>query len=142
MRRGYIYTIDAAIAILILVIAILALFGSYLYAPKSASADAMSSDLLALLTQTRMSDLCVQSGNGCSCGPYTGLAALCGLPSFDRNATLVDVVGQAHARGHDAEATQAIGQIVRASGAIPPSLGVQVVLTDGNQQVLVYGDQP
>lgn len=138
MRRGFIYTIDAAIAILLLVIALVALFGSYVYAPKSDAVNAMGSDVLQLLSQTRMSDLCSAT---CSCA-YDSLVPLCRLPSFDRNATLLGVIGQAHARGDDQLATAAVGDVIRGSGAVPKSLGVQVVLTDGSQRILVYGDQP
>jgi hypothetical protein len=137
VTRGYIYTIDAAVAILIIIVALIPLFATQFYAPQSTDANALTNDIIQLLTETRMSDVCDST---CGC-VNVELQRLCVLPNFNREAPLSAAFGEAFFRGHDDDVEDAIEAILRESGAVPESHGIQVILTDETgTEYLLYGD--
>lgn len=136
MSRGYIYTIDAAIAILIIVVALIPLFATQLYAPESTNANALTNDIIQLLAETKMSDVCTDM---CVCAYEFG--PLCNLANFNREAPLANAIGEAFFRGEEHKARDAIEAMLRESGAVPQSHGIQIYLTDENgREYLIYGD--
>jgi len=81
MKKGQVFTLDVLIAIVIIIIGIAILF--YLYPTKDTNyynTERMSEDVISVLQETKLSDICVNPGNttshGCRCQHYNTVQQL------------------------------------------------------------------
>lgn len=126
MKKGYMYTLDAAVAVIILVLGLILIASIYVYTPDKARTDDLNSDITGLLSTVRVSDLC----SGCSCS-YANLQTLCNSGKIkNRHATLLELMGQLY---HDKERVAIetiVNDLLRNNGVVPGNYGLQIVLFD------------
>ena len=82
MKKGYVFTLDAAIAILILLIGFAIIY--YQFSGENRTTyftDRLSEDVIGVLAHTKVSDLCV-TGSGCGCPNYPNLTKLVCEPAL------------------------------------------------------------
>jgi hypothetical protein len=99
MKKGYIFTLDAIIAILILIIGLALLF--YQFSRQNQQVyftEHLSDDVIAVLEDTKISDLCINPAqNSCSCPNYPKLSVLVcdNSPRLnDRNASILSMFAE------------------------------------------------
>jgi len=73
MKKGYFYTLDAVIAIIILIMGLIIIAGFYLYAPEKERTGSLSDDVTSILNQVKVEDVCTSIGSSCSCS-YSSIA--------------------------------------------------------------------
>ena len=129
LRRGYFYTLDVALALIILIVGIIMIAAIYFYSPEKEKAEALSSDVSGLLASTKLTDVC-QDIDSCTCS-YATLTALCSSGMTRNNqVTLLELMGQLY---HDNQ-RQAIEDLVNETliqpRIVPGNFQLEIVLYD------------
>ena len=97
MKKGYMFMLDVAIAIVILLIAAALFFFKFFEADKTLYfTEQLSHDVVGVLGSTKISDLCVNAGqSSCSCPNYVRLQSIvCGGTLKDYNANLLSMTSE------------------------------------------------
>ncbi len=80
MKKGYVFTLDAAIAIFILMIGFALIYFQFAREGQTTYViERLSQDVIGVLSHTRVSDICYTSPENCRCPSYPKLTTLvCG----------------------------------------------------------------
>jgi hypothetical protein len=91
-RKGYFYTIDAVIGIIVLLIGLFIIAGIYFKAPDKDRTQAIANDITGLLANVKVNDLC-SDFSACECR-YSNLSYACseGLVT-EGDLSLMDTIG-------------------------------------------------
>jgi hypothetical protein len=135
MKKGYLFTLDAAIAILILIVGFTILY--YQFAAENRTVyftDRLSEDIIGVLAHTKVSDLC-SLGSGCECPNYPSLNQLvCGWPALrSPDPTILEMLAEVIETGAHTgeEVSDAIHEIFVTNNVIDEKrFGFSVMYTD------------
>ena len=130
--KGYFYTLDVVIAIILLVIGLLVLAGSYFYSPYKPRVEGITTDISGVLANTRLRDVCPGLPDCSSCS-YTTIRDLCGeTPSQIKNPelSLMEFMGQLYHDMRREAIKDIIDEAIVRSGILPQHLDMQIVLYD------------
>jgi len=130
-KRGYFYTLDAIIAVIILVIGIMIITGFYFYAPDKEKSDAITTDVTSILSDVYISDICEETGSTCTCHYYPSLENPDVCRFLDPNYNLMDVMGLLYFKNRRNDINNTLTEIFVASGIKPANYDMQILLTDG-----------
>ena len=106
MRKGQIFSMDIIIACVILVLGIAILFYQYPFKSKSYyNSERLSEDILSVLTETKISDLCKGPGeataSGCECTNYEKLEHVVCNPNIkDKDADILSFFTEVSSNGY------------------------------------------
>lgn len=97
MKKGHIFTLDVLIAFVILIIGVAIIY--YAYPVKNKvyyNTERISEDIIAVLLETNIQDLCVKPGveisNGCNCPNYKKIEELvCNIQLRDKEGNLLSL---------------------------------------------------
>jgi hypothetical protein len=140
-KKGYFYTLDASIGVLLLIVSLVIILGFFYFAPERELTDAISHETIAILANTHMSDVCSNLNRGeCSCS-YPTLEAACDNGTIrNTDVSLLSLLGQLYSL----EERELIGFIIHEvlidSGVHPPQYGLRIMLTEpgSNEQAQLY----
>ena len=76
MKKGYMFTLDAVFAIIVLIVGTTIVFLNMPVAGDDYYIDRMATDVINVLAHTQITDLCDIQADDCSCESYDALAAL------------------------------------------------------------------
>ncbi len=130
-KRGYFYTLDVVFAIIILVIGLLLVAGSYFYAPQKVKSEALANDITGVLGSTHIYDVC-NDIDSCDCS-YQSIRDLCNEnPSQIKNPdiTLLEFMGQLYHDNQREAIQDIVNETIVKSYVLPPNYDMQVVLFD------------
>jgi hypothetical protein len=133
MKKAYFYTLDVALAMVILIVGLIIIAAIYFYTPQKEKTEALSNDITGLLASTRVGDLC-EDISTCRC-TYPALIGLCtgaGGQSKIRNnqETLLELFGQLY-HDHERLAIESlVNETLRENSIIPQSYDIQIMLYD------------
>jgi len=130
-RKGYFYTIDAVIGILILIIGLFIIAGFYFYSPEKDRTEGLANDLTGILANTQIKDVCDLSTCTCS---YTTLTDLCneGLIT-NPDMTMLELMGYLYSLGYKrSEIEGLINETIIENQVLPISYDMQIVIENPN----------
>jgi hypothetical protein len=129
MRKGYVFSLDAVIAVIILVIGFLLISGIYIYTPDKERTDMLNTHITGMLADVKVGELCADIST-CSC-TYPSIAELCADGRiWNSETTLLELFGQLY---HDSERItieRVINETIINNGVIPGNFGLQILLMD------------
>lgn len=134
MKRGYVYTLDAVFAVIILIITLLILLSQYRYVPEKGPTEQLQSDIMGLLGTVRIGDVCDDS---CVCGPGLVTNQVCAMWFVSREMPLFDVVGTLYGTQHHDLIVEWMDELL--FDVIPLQYGVQILLDNGTDVKRIYG---
>jgi len=135
LKQGYMYTLDVVIAIIILMIGLLLIAGSYFYTPHKVRAEGITDDITGVLAHTRIYEVCPDYEPPCHCH-YPSMQDLCeASPTQVKNPelSLLEFMGQLY---HDKRRTAIeaiINDTIIHSKILPANYEMQVILFDPEQ---------
>ncbi|MCB9362254.1 hypothetical protein H6504_02360 [Candidatus Woesearchaeota archaeon] len=140
MKRGYFFSIDALFAITIIIIGLYLIFASWHQEPDVETAREISYDLMQLLFDIKVTDVCwgnpgVNSGpNTCGC-QYISLTNIYCNPAttlLNEDLSLLEFIGELYSRGNIGlpMINDLILETVEKSELVPKNYNYTFLLTD------------
>jgi len=128
-KRGYYYTLDAVIGVIILIVGILIIAGVYLNTPDKGKTTALTNDITGLLYNVRVNEICTDL-NLCTC-TYTSLEDICnrGLIS-DPDMSLMEMIGFLYHENEYLMIEQLVDDTIMGQEVVPHTHGMQLILQD------------
>lgn len=127
-KRGYIFTMDVFIAIIIIVVGIVVLLGMFSYAPEKAKTDELSTDVIGLLASIKIKELCTITSSSCSC-TYTTLESICSEID-DEEISLLELFGQLYYTNRRDKIEPIVDEIFFTGEIFPQNYGLKIMLYD------------
>jgi hypothetical protein len=129
MRKGYVFSLDAVIAVIILVIGILLISAIYVYTPDKERTDMLNTDITGMLANVKVGELCADLST-CSCS-YPSIAELCANGRiWNSETTLLELFGQLYHENDRVMIERTINETLIDNGIIPGNFGLQILLMD------------
>jgi len=131
-KKAYMFTVDATIAAILLIIGIMIIAGFYFYAPDKDRTTELSDDITNILMNVRLYEICPDADDCSSCS-YPTIEDLCSeTPTQikNREMSLMEFFGQLY---HDMRRDQVhliVKEIFIDSNIIPYNYDMQVLLED------------
>ena len=134
-KKGYFYTIDAVIGVIILMIGLLFVFGFYFYSPDKERTQGISIDVTGLLTNVRTGDLC-DNLVSCSC-EYNSLERICNDNLLTNpNMNMMEVFGLLYYNNNRTAIEEIVQEILIDDKIVPENFQMQIILEDpGNDRL-------
>ena len=103
-KKGYMFTVDVTIAIILLVIGIAFLFYNFKSSKTVYFTEQLAEDIIGVLAYTNTRDLCIDPGigasEGCACPNYPNLSRIvCNENLKDADTNLLSVLSEVIERG-------------------------------------------
>jgi hypothetical protein len=124
-KKGYIYTLDVAVAAIILVVGLVVIIGMYFYVPDKPRTENLATDISGILSNTRVKDLCT----ACDCGDYDNVEAACPYATND-GMSLMELIGLLYSKGDYQKINDLIEEVIVNTDVLPETHGMQVVLKE------------
>ncbi len=133
MRKGYFFTLDALIAVIILVIGIMVIFSYYIFAPDTERTGQLTKDISGVLSTTRVLDVCWQADSAnqdCDCS-YSALEdpGVCKRMT-DRKMTMMQLFGVLHHYSQRQDIEDIIKEMIVEAQILPVTHNMSVELRD------------
>ena len=130
-KRGYVFTLDVFVAVVILIIGVILLIGLMYYVPRKERTEALSTDIIGVLANVRVNDICSFSP-GCLCPSYPSVEALICSEVKNERITLLEFMGQLYYDGNQAIIEQLVDEIIINQEIIPRNYELELRLYDLN----------
>jgi len=141
-NKGYFYTLDASIGVLLLIVSLVIILGFYYYAPERELTDAVSHETIGILASTMVTDVCTKIEVGdCDCGTYTNLTKACSDGTIkNTDVTLLSLLGQLYYLEERELINDIVEEVLIETEVHPPQYGLKILLTEpgNNQEVQLY----
>jgi len=129
MKKGYFYTLDAGIAVIILVVGFLIIAAMYLYAPDKERTEAIGNDISGLIAQVTLDDICADM-DICDC-TYASVEELCEEGKIrNRHATIMELFGQLYHDNERRPIEAIVNQTLIDNGVLPGNFKLQIMLME------------
>jgi hypothetical protein len=130
MRKGYLYTLDAGIAVIILVVGFMIIAALYLYTPDKERTEAMGNDISGLLAQVTLDDICTDI-EICDCSSYPSVELLCLQGKIrNRHATMMELFGQLYHDNERPAIRDILNETIMDNRILPPNFRLQIMLME------------
>lgn len=126
-RRGYMFTLDMLVAIIILIIGFFLMLGWFTYAPDKERTSALTDDVIGILSHVRLDEIC-DFESGCSC-PYQSLDSLCAQIGQDPSLSILEFIGRLYHEGKMDHIESVIADLID-DPVLPSNFGLQLRLID------------
>ena len=136
MKRGYIYTLDVAIAILIIIIGIISFVSIYAFDPDTEATQRFTTELLATLDTIPLASLC-DDVLMCTCS-YDTVARMCGDGKLRMDQSILSGFGELYYRGEREALESIVNEVLVDVDLVPPQYGFRLFLEDGGVQHQIY----
>lgn len=138
MKKGYFYTLDAVIGIIILLIGLFVIAGYYFQTPDKERTESIADDITNLFVQIKVGDICTDISD-CDCS-YTSMEAACNENLIDNpDMTLMELFGLLYSQNRKSNIEAIINDTIIHSAVLPEHFGMQVIIDDhktgGNAQL-------
>jgi len=91
-KKGYFYTLDTVVGVIVLMIGLFIIAGIYFQSPEKERTEAISKDITGILSNIKVGDLCSDLST-CTCR-YGSLSSLCGAGlSMQQEMSLMELFG-------------------------------------------------
>jgi len=130
MKKGYFYTLDAVLAVLILIIGLMMIAGFYFYAPQKEKGDELTNDVVNIMATVKVSDIC-ENTQPCDCEHYPSLENPDICRFLEPDYTLMEDFGMLYHKNRRSTINDTITQLFVVPGIRPNNYEMQVLLTDG-----------
>lgn len=130
-RRGYYFTFDAVVGIIILAVGIILIAGYYYYIPDKTKTDDVSSEIISILSTVKINDVCYIAT--CDCGDYVKLESLCDDGDIENSEiTLIEYIGELYSKpgGSRQDIEDLIDEVVINNGVLPRNYDIKIMLND------------
>ena len=138
MKKGYFYTLDAVVAVIILVVGIMLISGFYFYAPDKEKSDAITIDVASILSDVKVRDICEQTGSTCTCANYPSLQKPDICRFLDPNYNLMEVMGLLYYKNRRETINDTLTYMFVASGIKPANYEMQILLENPKNPGVVH----
>ncbi len=129
-KKGYFYTFDAVLAVIILVIGIILIASFYMYAPEKSMAQDISADMAGLLSDVRVDELCGAVPGTCSC-PYPVLEDVCNeYTPADKDMSILQLFGLLYFKNNRTAIDSIVDEMIIQEGILPDEYELQLMLED------------
>jgi hypothetical protein len=125
-KKGYIFTVDVLVAVLIIVIGLIVLLGLFHYAPEKARTEELSNDIISLLSYVKVGDVCTIQTGSCSCA-YLSLTDVC-ADVQDDSISLLELFGQLYYMNEREKIDPIVDELFIQSGILPQNFGLEIML--------------
>ena len=138
MKRGYIYTLDVAIAILIIIIGIISFVSIYAFDPDTEATQRFTTELLATLDTIPLTSLCDTIAIGdCECS-YPTVQSMCSAGKLRMDQSILSGFGELYYRGEREAIESIVNEVLVDVDLVPPQYGFRLFLEDGGVQHQIY----
>ena len=128
-KKGYFYTLDASIGVLLLIVSLVIILGYYYFAPDREQTDAISHETISVLASTKVIDYCITIVPGsCSC-TYTSLTNACNAAK-NTDVSMLSLIAQLYYLEERDHIENVIDEIFIQTGVHPNQYGLKILLTD------------
>jgi hypothetical protein len=129
-KKGYFFTLDAAIGTLILIIGLLIIGGFYFYSPNKDRTESIANDLTGVLANTKMKDVC-DDFDSCICS-YGELSTLCSTGYITNpDMSMLELMGYLYDIGYMRdEINNIINQTLVDKEILPINYDMQIIIED------------
>jgi hypothetical protein len=130
-KKGYFFTLDAAIGTLILIIGLLIIAGFYFYSPDKDRTESIANDLTGVLANTKMKDICDFNSDPktCSYGELDTLIVTGYITNPDMS--MLELMGYLYDIGYmRKEIELIINQSIIDQEILPINYDMQVIIED------------
>ena len=136
MKRGFFFSFDSLIAIVLVSIAIYLFFIKWEPDLDTEKADALSKETIDMLQSVRIRDICHGGTPGefvavnCSCIYDTVTYYYCRGEIYNYDLTLLELVGEFYSRRMYNETNQILNETIKKSNIIPENYGYCITVDD------------
>ena len=136
MKRGYIYTLDVAIAILIIIIGIISFVSIYAFDPDTEATQRFTTELLATLDTIQLASLC-DDPLACDCG-YDTVRDMCFEGNIRMDQSILSGFGELYYRGEREAIERIVDEVLVDVDLVPPQYGFKLHLEDDGEIHQLY----
>ena len=136
MKRGYIYTLDVAIAILIIIIGIISFVSIYSFDPDTEATQRFTTELLVTLDTITLESLCTDH-QSCDCSS-TAVSDMCSEGKLRMDQSILSGFGELYYRGEREAIQDIVDQVIVSEGLVPPQYGFKLHLEDAGVEHQLY----
>ena len=138
MKRGYIYTLDVAIAISIIFIGIIAFVGIYAFDPDTEATQRFATEIVSMLDTIELASLCTDiPPDPCVC-TYDTVAEMCSAGKLRMDQSVLSGLGELYYRGEREAIERIVDEILIDEGLIPLQYGFRLYLEDSGTEHQIY----
>jgi hypothetical protein len=127
MKKGYFYTIDAFVGVLILLIGLIIIAGIYFQAPEKERTEAIAADITGLLLNVDVSDIC--DIPTCDCR-YPAVKQACDDNLITNDMSLMELIGLLYHKNRFMLIEGIINETIIDQEALPANFEMQLTLQD------------
>lgn len=135
-KKGYYFMIDALVAVMILTIGYFLLTAFYASTAPSLEIQRVSENIISLLSDVRLSDLCSDSCPSPDCTIPDMDTIYCSIS--DKNNTLIESIGELYSKTKMVEAAKIVELIVVDNNLVPRGSNFTLILDNGTHSALIY----
>jgi hypothetical protein len=139
-NKGYFYTLDASIGVLLLIVSLVIILGYYYFAPDREQTDAISHETISILANTMVTDVCDITIDNCACGNYQNLTTAVCEKAKNTDVSLLSLLGQLYYLEERELIDGIVNEVLIETGVHPPQYGLKLLLSEpgSNEQVQLY----
>jgi hypothetical protein len=128
MKKGYFYTVDAFVGVLILLIGLIIIAGLYFQSPEKERTEAIAADITGLLLNVDVSDVCTIAS--CECR-YPSVKEACDDNLITHDMSLMELIGLLYHKNRFIMIEGIVNETIVDQEALPANFEMQLILQDG-----------
>jgi hypothetical protein len=127
MRKGYFYTMDAIVGVLILLVGLIIIAGLYFQAPEKEKTEAIAGDITGLLTSVHVSDVC--DIPTCTCR-YDSVKEACDGNFISQDMSLMELIGLLYNKNRFRLIEGIVNETIVDQEVLPVNFEMQLIIQD------------
>jgi hypothetical protein len=129
--RGYFYTLDVVVGLIIVVLGMVLLADLYFFAPQKEKTEAISQDVIGVLAAVTIEEVCPDPDPpGCGCN-YDSLTLLCIADQLKNpRISILELFGQLYSDDRRGYIEGIVQEMIVDTGLIPPNFNLEIIVYD------------
>jgi hypothetical protein len=129
-KKGYFFTMDAVIGVIILIIGLIVITGFYFYSPDKEKTQGIATDISGVLANIKVNEIC-SNINDCTTCSYNSVENICNNNLIPNSGmTLLELFGYLHSKNRHTTIEAIINETIINKKILPYNYDMQVVLED------------
>lgn len=129
-KKGYMFTLDAVIGVIILVIGIFLIAGFYFYSPDKEKTQSIANDITGVMANIKVNEICSDI-NVCSTCRYASIENVCVNNLLtDPEMTLLELYGYLYSQNRRSMIEAIINETIIENNILPYNYDMQIILQE------------